>query len=97
MKMRTIKPPAIEGKRITRDVARDAVFAVKYGRANRVHVVTSVEHGYRVVKSGGKRALRRFQDKRTAVNFAKGFLKKGYEVIIHKEDGYPERWHKPNS
>ena len=52
------------------------------------HVVPNVNKGWSVKKEGANKASRNFDDKASAVKFAKQFSKKrSTELIIHKKDG----------
>ena len=60
----------------------------------RVHVIKRGE-GWSILKEGASRATRIYKTKREAVEGARIFKKRGYDLIIHKEDGLIQKWEKP--
>ncbi|MCK4736780.1 MAG: DUF2188 domain-containing protein [Methanophagales archaeon] len=59
----------------------------------RVHIIKRDE-GWAIKKEGASRAIRIYESKREAVEEARIFKKRGYDLVIHSEDGSVQRWEK---
>jgi hypothetical protein len=65
----------------------------EHSSAETIHVI---KHGtsWGVVKGGTLEWLRLFPIKENAVSFARGFILKGFDLIVHRSDGTVERYTK---
>lgn len=59
----------------------------------RVHVIKRGE-GWGILKEGASRVSRIYRSKREAVEGAQIFKKRGYDLLIHYEDGSIQKWEK---
>lgn len=57
-----------------------------------INIISRRKKGWVIKKRGNQRATRLFPTKEEAVKNARTYLKKGYDVVVHRNDGSVERW-----
>lgn len=57
----------------------------------RVHVIKRRD-GWVIRKEGSKRATKRFDTKKAALDGSQRYLKAGNDVIVHRKNGTIEKW-----
>lgn len=58
---------------------------------DRVHVIKRSD-GWVLRKEGAERASRKYLTKEEAIDSARLYRLKGYDVVVHRADGTVERW-----
>lgn len=58
---------------------------------SRVHIIKRSE-GWVIRKEGAERASRKYSTKEEAIDSARLYRLKGYDVVVHRADGTVERW-----
>lgn len=58
---------------------------------DRVHIIKR-DDGWVLKRDGAKRAYRWFNTKEEAIDLAKNYRSRGYDVVVHRTDGTVERW-----
>lgn len=78
--------------RLSREEIAEAMKSVATAR-NRIHVI-AYEGKWGVLRAGSKRMSKVKMDKRRAIAYARRLAKKkaGTSIVIHKEDGSPEKY-----
>ena len=61
----------------------------------RVHIIKRSD-GWVLRKEGAERASRKYPTKEEAIDSARLYRLKGYDVVVHRADGTVERWLKSN-
>lgn len=61
----------------------------------RVHIIKRSD-GWVLRKEGAERASRKYLTKEEAIDSARLYRLRGYDVVVHRADGTVERWLKSN-
>ena len=61
----------------------------------RVHIIKRSD-GWVVRKEGAERASRKYPTKEEALDSARLYRIKGFDIVVHRADGTVERWLKSN-
>ena len=85
-----ISKSSLSKKKIKKDVVSNSTNDF-LDKSMRKHIVKR-ESGWAIKQEGASRASKIYPKKDDAIEAARKYLEKGFEIIIHKKDGSIEEW-----